>query len=487
MALKKKLQVFVSSTYTDLIKERQAAVEAILTAGHIPAGMELFSAGDKSQLEVIKRWIDESDVYLLLLGGRYGSIDSDSGKSYTQLEYEYAIDKAKPLFALVIDDAHLSEKVRVDGRGVLELDNPKQFKEFEALVKSKVVKFWSDAKDIQLAILKALSEFERRPDLIGWVPGNEALNTNIIATGIARLAGDSVSFRPQESFSVSVTHALEKLERNQSQQGLVDVPSGFYNLDRLTSGWQAGELTVIAARPAIGKTSFVLSALRNAAVDFNLPVAIFKLEMSREQLMDRLIYSPVDINIEKIRKANFATNDWEKLHLRIQRLENSPIYIDDTSSLSIYDLTAKCRLLKAQHDIQMIVIDYLQLLTVDNKVGVNSDQEMGVITRNLKSLAKDLALPIIAICQLSQSFKIRDSDKKPSFFDLGQLGSIEENADKVLFLYRPEYYGITEDEEGDSTVSLMEVIVVKNRSGYMETLPLRFISQYMKVVNWEDT
>jgi KaiC/GvpD/RAD55 family RecA-like ATPase len=486
MGLKKKLQVFVSSTYTDLIKERQAAVEAILTAGHIPAGMELFSPGDKSQLEVIKRWIDESDVYLLLLGGRYGSIDPDSGKSYIQLEYEYAIHKAKPFFALVISDEHLDERVRIEGMSVIELANQKQLQEFRALVKNRLVKFWSDLKDIKLAILQKLPDFERQPELIGWVPGNEALNSNIIAAGIARLAGDDVPFRKEQLFSVSVNHALEKLDIRSQQPGLVGVPSGFSNLDRLTSGWQLGELTVLAAKPSIGKTSFVLSALRNAAVNFNLPVAIFTLEMSTGQLTDCLIASQVGINIEDVRKGNVGAHEWEKLHLGIQRFRDAPIYIDDTPSLSVYELMAKSRQLKAQYDVQVIFIDYLQLLTVDSKVETGSDNEMALITKCLKRLAKELDVSIVAVSQLGHSFEIRNRDKKPSFFELGQLGSIEENADKVFFLYRPEFYGIVEDEMGNSSFGLMEVIIVKNRSGHIDTAQLRFIGQYMKVVNWDD-
>lgn len=485
MGLKKKLQVFVSSTYTDLIKERQAAVEAILTAGHIPAGMELFSAGDKSQLEVIRRWIDESDVYLLLLGGRYGSIDPDSGKSYTQLEYEYAIEKAKPFFALVISDEHLDEKVRINGRDVIELANHKQFEEFKALVKNRLVKFWSDLKDIQLAILQKLPDFERQPDLIGWVPGNEALNSNIIAAGIARLAGDNMPLRKEELFSISVNQALEKLDIRSHKQGLVGVPSGFFNLDRLTSGWQLGELTVLAAKPSIGKTSFVLSALRNAAVDFNLPVAIFTLKMSTGQLTDRLIASQLGINIENVRKGTVGAHDLEKLQLGIQSFRDAPIFIDDTPSLSIYELMTKSRQLKAQYDVEAIFIDYLQLLTVDAKVETGSGNEMALITKCLKRLAKELDVSIVAVSQLGHSFKIRSRDKNPSFFELGQLGSIEENADKVFFLYRPEFYGIVEDEEGNSLLGLMEVIVVKNRSGHIDTARLRFIGQYMKVVNWD--
>ncbi len=191
----KKLQVFVSSTYADLIEERQAAVEAILSAGHIPAGMELFSAGDESQMTVIERWIDESDVYLLILGGRYGSIEPKTGKSYTHLEYEYAVKQKKPLFAVVISEKSLDEKVRLFSRTVLELDNVKEFKEFKSIVLSNLVKFWDDKKDIKLAIHETLSEFSYVKKLTGWIRGDNNVNMNILAEEIARLTKENADLR----------------------------------------------------------------------------------------------------------------------------------------------------------------------------------------------------------------------------------------------------------------------------------------------------
>ena len=199
MAEKKKLQVFVSSTYADLRDERQAAVEAILTAGHIPAGMELFAAGDQSQMEVIKRWIDESDVFLLILGGRYGSIDPTTKKSYIQLEYEYAQEKAKPFFAVVIDENYAKDRVRTRGIDVYETTYSQQLQNFRTIVLTKLVRFWCDRKDIELAVLRTLSDFARRDDLVGWVPGNEAVNTGALAEEIARLAKENASLREQIS------------------------------------------------------------------------------------------------------------------------------------------------------------------------------------------------------------------------------------------------------------------------------------------------
>lgn len=171
--MKKKLQVFISSTYNDLIEERQAAVEAILNAGHIPAGMELFSAGNETQLETVKRWIDESDVYLLILGGRYGSVEPKTGKSYTQLEYEYALDKGMPLFSIIISDSALDKKVKEDGQRVIERDNNNKYKEFKDVVVGKICRFFDDVKDIKISIHETLSDFEKRFEFTGWVSGKD--------------------------------------------------------------------------------------------------------------------------------------------------------------------------------------------------------------------------------------------------------------------------------------------------------------------------
>lgn len=191
----KKLQVFVSSTFTDLIEERQAAVEAILSSGHIPAGMELFAAGDESQMTVIERWIDESDVYLLILGGRYGSVDSKTGKSYTQLEYEYALAKKKPMFSVVIKESALDEKVKIYGRKVLEGENPKELKDFRDIVLKSLIKFWEDKKDIKIAIHETLSDFSYRKDLVGWIKGDNAVNVGSLAEEIARLTKENSELR----------------------------------------------------------------------------------------------------------------------------------------------------------------------------------------------------------------------------------------------------------------------------------------------------
>jgi nucleoside 2-deoxyribosyltransferase len=194
--IRKRLQIFVSSTFNDLVGERQAAVEAILSAGHIPAGMELFAAGDESQMEVIKQWIDESDVYLLILAGRYGSIEPKSGKSYTQLEYEYAVSRGKPFFACVINDGALDARVKKHGLDMID-KHRKELDDFRDLVKSKVVEFWEDSKDIKLAIIKKLGELARRQELIGWVRAHQEANLPALSDELARLSSENAALRSQ--------------------------------------------------------------------------------------------------------------------------------------------------------------------------------------------------------------------------------------------------------------------------------------------------
>jgi len=193
----KKFQVFVSSTFTDLKEERQAAVEAILSSGNIPAGMELFTAGDESQMTVIKRWIDESDVYLLILGGRYGSIEKSTGKSYTHLEYEYALSLNKPLFSIVISEKALEKKVKEKGISVIEQDNANKLKVFKDYVLQNLVKFYDDKKDIKIAIHETISDFTYRKELVGWIKGNNTVNTAQLAEEIARLTRENSELRSQ--------------------------------------------------------------------------------------------------------------------------------------------------------------------------------------------------------------------------------------------------------------------------------------------------
>ena len=277
--------------------------------------------------------------------------------------------------------------------------------------------------------------------------------------------------------------AIKELEEKKHQKdGLTGVPTGFSALDRVTSGWQPSDLVIIAARPGMGKTAFVVSAMRNAAVDFKKPVAIFSLEMSSLQLVNRLISAEAELDSEKIKKGNLADYEWAQLNHKISSLSSAPIFIDDTPALSIRELRAKCRRLKSQHDIQLIIIDYLQLMSGGEagRPGGNREQEIASISRALKGIAKELNIPVIALSQLSRSVETRGGDKKPQLSDLRESGSIEQDADMVIFLYRPEYYKITEDEMGNPTQGMGEVIIAKHRNGSLETVQLKFIGRFTK-------
>lgn len=269
---------------------------------------------------------------------------------------------------------------------------------------------------------------------------------------------------------------------------LTGVPSGFSRLDRVTSGWQKSDMVIIAARPGMGKTAFVVSAMRNAAVEFGQGVAIFSLEMSAIQLVNRLISAESELESDKIRKGNLADHEWEQLVYKTSKLTEAPIFIDDTPALSILELRAKCRRLKAQHDIQLIIIDYLQLMSGDasKQGGGNREQEIASISRALKGIAKELNVPVLALSQLNRSVETRGGDKRPQLSDLRESGSIEQDADMVIFLYRPEYYGITADEGGQPTNNVGEVILAKNRHGSLDTVTLKFIGKYTKFCDWED-
>ena len=279
--------------------------------------------------------------------------------------------------------------------------------------------------------------------------------------------------------------AIQELqEKKNHKDGLTGIPSGFSRLDRITSGWQKSDLIIIASRPGMGKTAFVVSALRNAAIDFNFPVAIFSLEMASLQLVNRLISAEAELEAEKIKKGTLAEFEWQQLVHKTNRLSSAPIFIDDTPALSILELRAKCRRLKAEHNVQLIVIDYLQLMK--GEMSGNREQEIASISRALKGIAKELDVPVIALSQLSRGVETRGGDKRPQLSDLRESGSIEQDADIVMFLYRPEYYKIDQDEDGMPTQGLAEVIIAKHRNGSLDTAKLKFIGKFTKFTDFED-
>jgi replicative DNA helicase len=282
-----------------------------------------------------------------------------------------------------------------------------------------------------------------------------------------------------------MARAIQELQLlKDHKDGLTGVPSGFTALDRMTSGWQKSDLVIIAARPGMGKTAFVVSALRNASVDFKIPVAMFSLEMASVQLVNRMISAEAELEGEKIKKGNLADHEWAQLVHKTSRLSSAPIFIDDTPALSILELRAKCRRLKAEHNIQLVVIDYLQLMRGDS--AGNREQEIASISRALKGIAKELSVPVLALSQLSRGVETRGGDKRPQLSDLRESGSIEQDADIVMFLYRPEYYKITVDEEGLPTQGMGEVIIAKHRNGSTGSVKLKFIGKYTKFADFDE-
>ncbi len=295
--------------------------------------------------------------------------------------------------------------------------------------------------------------------------------------------------RNYEDMNSLIAKAIKEVETAASQKaGVTGVPSGFTELDRVTAGWQKSDLVIIAARPGMGKTAFVLSMARNAAVKFNKPVAFFSCEMSSLQLVNRLISSETEINSEKLKKGQLADHEWAQLNSKISPLTKAPIYIDDTPALTIFELRAKCRRLAAEKKIELIIIDYLQLMVAgtDTGRGGNREQEISTISRSLKSIAKELNVPIIALSQLSRAVESRGGSKKPQLSDLRESGAIEQDADMVLFIYRPEYYGLTEDENQAPTNNVAEIIVAKNRNGALKSVNLKFIGHLTKFTDLED-
>ena len=294
--------------------------------------------------------------------------------------------------------------------------------------------------------------------------------------------------RSSETAQNLVIQAKKRIEEIANKEGLSGVPSGFTKLDKLTSGWQPSDLIIIAARPGMGKTALTLSMARNIAVEHDIPVAFFSLEMSSVQLITRLISSETHLNSEKLRTGNLEKYEWEQLNVKVKDLEKAPLFIDDTPSLSIFDLRAKARRLSSQHGIRLIVVDYLRLMTAGgSQKGGNREQEISTISRNLKALAKELNIPVIALSQLSRAVETRGGSKRPLLSDLRESGAIEQDADIVSFIYRPEYYKIDEwdDDDHTPTAGQAEFIVAKHRNGGLDEIRLKFIGSLGKFENLE--
>ena len=269
------------------------------------------------------------------------------------------------------------------------------------------------------------------------------------------------------------------------EEGVTGITTGFDMLDSITSGWQPSDLIILAARPGMGKTAFALSLARNAALAGHA-CAIFSLEMSKMQLTQRLLAMESDINSRKIRNGNLDEFEWKKLHQAVERMSELEVYIDDTPGINIFELRAKSRRMKQNHNIELIIIDYLQLMTsAPNQNRGNREQEISSISRALKGMAKELNVPVIALSQLSRAVETRGGNKRPQLSDLRESGAIEQDADIVSFVFRPDYYDMPEDFTGPKDVA--EIIISKHRNGALGTVELKFIPEYTKFIELDDT
>jgi len=288
-----------------------------------------------------------------------------------------------------------------------------------------------------------------------------------------------------DKMSVLIKGALENIEilRNK-EDTLSGIPTGFSNLDRVTSGWQASDLIIIAARPGMGKTAFALSMARNIAIDYKKPVGFFSLEMSSEQLVNRLIASEAQLGANKLRKGDLADHEMIQLHEKIKYLSEAPIFIDDTPALTIFELRAKARRLVKNHKVGILIIDYLQLMHAGGNAG-NREQEISTISRSLKGIAKELKIPVIALSQVNRGVESRSGvgSKRPMLSDLRESGAIEQDADIVTFIYRPEYYKIFEWDNGDDSRGQAEIMIAKHRNGSLANIRLKFTAEFARFSN----
>lgn len=294
------------------------------------------------------------------------------------------------------------------------------------------------------------------------------------------------NFKSLKEVMVQTIHEIE--EAKNKKEDVTGVPTGFTKLDQLTAGWQKNALIIVAARPAVGKTAFTLNLAMNAAMNASkpFPIAFFSLEMGAGELVKRMLSAVTEVSMDAITKGRMQEHEFVQLTQRMNKLASAPIYLDDQAALNIFELRAKARRLKQKHDIQLIIIDYLQLMSASVNGGGNREQEISKISRDLKSLAKELEIPIIALSQLSRAVESRKESKVPQLSDLRESGAIEQDADMVMFLYRPEYYGINNDAMGQPIEGETHIHVAKNRSGSTDTIKVRFIKEYQKFVDMPD-
>ena len=337
-------------------------------------------------------------------------------------------------------------------------------------------------KYVQRELIRSATEIQRRSydedqdvtDLIGFAESE-----------IFKVAEGHVK-RSVQSAKDILAKALEQIEQaSKNTSAFNGVPSGFMAIDRVTLGWQPSDLIIIAARPSMGKTAFVLSMARNMAIDHEAPVAFFSLEMSAVQLMMRLIVAETGLSGTDIKSGRLTPEQWRHLESATKPLGTAPLYIDDTPALSVFEFRSKARRLKIHHDIKIIVIDYLQLMTGNQDSKGNREQEVAFISRTLKAIAKELDIPIIALSQLNRSTETRGGSKRPQLSDLRESGAIEQDADIVAFIHRPEYYGINTDENGMPTAGMAEIIIAKHRNGAVTDVKLRFLKDQARFADMD--
>ncbi|MBQ7420750.1 MAG: replicative DNA helicase [Prevotella sp.] len=278
------------------------------------------------------------------------------------------------------------------------------------------------------------------------------------------------------------------VKASQNTGGLTGVPSGYNKLDDITAGWQPSDLIIIAGRPAMGKTSFALSVAKNIAVDYQQPIAFFSLEMNNVQLVNRLISNVCEIAGSKILNGQLSPDEWERFDSNIRKLEGAPVYIDDTPGLSVFELRTKARRLVREHGIKILMIDYLQLMNANGMRFSSRQEEVSTISRSLKGLAKELNIPVIALSQLNRTVENREGleGKRPQLSDLRESGAIEQDADMVLFVHRPEYYHIYQDEKGNDLHGMAQIIIAKHRKGATGDVLLHFRGEFTRFSNPED-
>lgn len=343
----------------------------------------------------------------------------------------------------------------------------------------------------QKAVARELIQFSSRVQQQAFDPAIDV--DDLMQDAEATLFGISQQKQKKDFTQINpVLHeAYELLKLAAARKdGLSGLASGFTDIDKITSGWQASDLIIIAARPAMGKTAFVLSMAKKIAVDQKIPCAMFSLEMSKVQLVNRLIVNVCEIKGEKIKSGQLAPYEWGQLDNRMRQLFDVPFYIDDTPSLSIFEFRTKARRLVREHDVKIILIDYLQLMNASGMSYGSRQEEVAHISRALKGLAKELNIPIVALSQLNRSVEKREGEegKRPQLSDLRESGAIEQDADIVCFLHRPEYYKIYQDDKGRDLTGKAEFIIAKHRNGAVDTVLLTFRKEYARFqnVNEED-